>query len=480
MIYELHAGTYNDAVGGPPGSFASVQARLDHLVDLGISAIELMPSMEFMGDFSWGYNPAQIFAIERTYGGPRRLKELILAAHERDLAVFLDVVYNHLGPQDLDLWRFDGWHEGGGGGIYFYNDARRVTPFGDTRPDYGRPEVRQYLADNARMWLEEFRFDGLRWDATALIRNQWGGNDPTGEIPDGWRLMQSITSDTSTRQPWKLHIAEDLQDNDWLTRDVGAGGAGFGSQWDAAFVHPVRRALTMVDDADRSAQAVGDAVSHAYTGGWLRRVIYTESHDEVANGHARLPQEVTPGDPGSWYARKRSTLGAALVFTSPGIPMIFQGQELLEDEWFRDTDPIDWTKADTYSGILSLYRDLIALRRDRLQTTRGLRGASINVHHVNESGKVLAFHRWDAGGPRDDVVIIANLAVRSYHDYRVGFPRPGTWRLRCNTDWQGYSPDFGAQASFDTVTDDRLRDGMAWSASTGLPPYTALIYSQDS
>ncbi len=77
-------------------------------------------------------------------------------------------------------------------------------------------------------------------------------------------------------------------------------------------------------------------------------------------------------------------------------------------------------------------------------------------------------------------MIIANLAVRSYHDYRVGFPRPGTWRLRCNTDWQGYSPDFGAQASFDTVTDDRLRDGMAWSASTGLPPYTALIYSQDS
>jgi 1,4-alpha-glucan branching enzyme len=209
-------------------------------------------------------------------------------------------------------------------------------------------------------------------------------------------------------------------------------------------------------------------------------VIYTESHDEVANGHARLPQEITPGAAGSWDARKRSTLGAALVFTSPGIPMIFQGQELLEDEWFRDDDPIDWTKADTYSGILSLYRDLIALRRNRSQTTGGLRGASVNVHHVNETDKVLAFHRWDAGGPGDDVVVVANLADRSYPDYRVGFPRPGAWRLRCNTDWQGYSPDFGTQASFDTVTTDGPRDGMPCSAGTGLPPYTALIYSQDS
>jgi 1,4-alpha-glucan branching enzyme len=471
VIYELHVGTYNDIVGGQPGSFDSVEARLDHLTGLGVSAIELMPAMEFMGDFSWGYNPAQIFAVEQIYGGPRRLKELVRAAHEHNIAVFIDVVYNHLGPQDLDLWRFDGWSEGDGGGIYFYNDGRGSTPYGATRPDYGRPEVSQYLADNARMWLDEFRIDGLRWDATALIRNQSGGNDEAVDIPDGWRLMQRITGETSTRQPWKLHIAEDLQNNDWVTREVGDGGAGFGSQWDADFVHPVRRALIQQKDEERSTQEVAD---------WLRRVIYTESHDEVANGHARLPQEITPGEPGSWYARKRSTLGAALVFTSPGIPMIFQGQELLEDEWFRDEDPIDWTKADTYAGILSLYRDLIALRRDQRQTTRGLRGPFVNVHHVNEPGKVLAFHRWDAGGPRDDVVVIANLANRSYPDYRVGFPRPGTWHLRCSTDWKGYSPDFGAQDTFDTVAGDSPRDGMACSAGVGLPPYTVLVYSQDS
>lgn len=479
VIYELHVGTYNDLPGGPPGSFDSVEARLDHLVDLGVSAIELMPSMEFAFDFSWGYNPAQPFAVESIYGGPRRLKALIRAAHERGLAVICDVVYNHLGPQDLDLWRFDGWSQGSGGGIYFYNDDRRFTPWGETRPDYGRPEIRAFLTDNARMWLEEFRADGLRWDATGYIRNLDGGNATDRDIADGWRLMQQITADTDARQPWKLHIAEDLQGNDWVTRRVTDNGAGFDSQWDGAFVHSIRAALTATDDAARSVAAVRDAITHGFSGGALRRVVYTESHDEVANGHARLPEEISPGHAGNYYARKRSTLGAALVFTAPGIPMIFQGQEILEDQWWRDDDPIDWTKATTYAGILALYRDLIALRRDRRGTTRGLRGSWVNAHHVNEGGKVLAYHRWDAGGPRDDVIVIVNLSCNAYPNYRVGLPRAGLWRLRCNTDWVGYSPDFGQQGSYDTTTDGGTYDGMPASATVALPPYTALILSQD-
>ena len=96
-------------------------------------------------------------------------------------------------------------------------------------------------------------------------------------------------------------------------------------------------------------------------------MIYTESHDEVANGHARVPEEIWPGNAGSWFSRKRSTLGAALVFTAPGIPMIFQGQEFLEDKYFRDDVPLDWTKLTTYAGIHLLYRDLIRLRRNWVQ-----------------------------------------------------------------------------------------------------------------
>jgi 1,4-alpha-glucan branching enzyme len=479
VIYELHVGTFNDAPGGNPGSFASVRNRLDYLRDLGVTAIELMPSMEFATDFSWGYNPSHIFAIEQAFGGPRALKDLVRAAHEHGIAVIFDVVYNHFGPNDLDLWQFDGWTEKGMGGIYFYEDRRAQTDWGHTRPDYGRPEVVRFLRDNVRQWLEEFQFDGLRWDATAWIRNIYGGEDPANDIPDGWRLMQQITSDTDERQPWKIHIAEDLRRNQWITRPSADGGAGFDSQWDGDFVHPVRRVLTAFADGGRNMVELRDAITHRYDADALHRVIYTESHDEVANGHSRLPEEIWPGKADDWYARKRSTLGAVLVFTAPGIPMIFQGQELLEDRWFHDQDPIDWTREDTFAGILALYRDLIRLRRDYDGTTGGLRGQNVNVHHVNDDDNVIAFHRWRNGGAGDDVLVIANIGDRAYDSYRVGIPQPGIWRLRFNSDWSGYSPDFGGHGSFDTASEDARRDGMPFSASVGLPRYSALILSQD-
>jgi 1,4-alpha-glucan branching enzyme len=480
VIYEIHTGTFNDAPGGAPGDFGGVIAKLPYLRDLGVNAIELMPSMEFATDFSWGYNPAQIFSIESAYGGPDALKRLIQAAHDLGIAVIFDVVYNHLGPADLDLWRFDGWSEHGRGGIYFYNDDRAHTPWGDTRPDYGRPEVRQYLRDNVRMWLEEFRFDGLRWDATAYIRNVDGLNDdPAGDIADGWRLMQELHGEVDARQPWKLSVAEDLRENAWITRRPAAGGAGFDSQWDGRFADTVREVVIPPDDTVRSMASVAAVVARTFDGDACRRVIYTESHDEVANGKARVPQEIWPGNTGSWYARKRSTLGAALVLTAPGIPMLFQGQEFLEDEWFRDVTPLDWSRRDTYAGIVQLYRDLIRLRRNWFDTTRGLQGHHVNVHHVNDGEKMLAFHRWDRGGPRDDVVVVANFTTRSRTGYRVGFPRPGAWKVRLNSDWNGYGADFADQPGFDAEAVPVAWDGMPCSAELGIGAYSVLVLSQE-
>ena len=133
--------------------------------------------------------------------------------------------------------------------------------------------------------------------------------------------------------------------------------------------------------------------------------------------NSRVPEEIWPGNADSWFSRKRSTLGAALVFTAPGIPMIFQGQEFLEDGYFQDTVPLDWARLQAFSGIHLLYRDLIRLRRNWFNQTRGLRGQHINVHHVNNTDKVIAFHRWENGGPGDDVVVVANFANRSYDSY---------------------------------------------------------------
>ena len=97
-----------------------------------------------------------------------------------------------------------------------------------------------------------------------------------------------------------------------------------------------------------------------YDGDAFKRVVYTESHDEVANGKARVPEEIWPGNSHHWFAKKRSTMGAVLVFTAPGIPMIFQGQEFLEDKWFDDTDPLDWDKAKEMESIITLYRDPVS------------------------------------------------------------------------------------------------------------------------
>jgi alpha-glucan phosphorylase-like protein len=174
VIYEMHIGTFNDQPGGPPGNLSSAIEKLPYLQELGINTIAVMPVMEFAGGFSWGYNPALIFAIESDYGGPRAFKEFVKAAHVNDIAVIFDVVYNHFGPSDLDIWQFDGWSENDKGGIYFYNDWRSQTPWGETRPDYGREEVRHYIHENSIMWLEEYRVDGLRWDMTAFALRMSG------------------------------------------------------------------------------------------------------------------------------------------------------------------------------------------------------------------------------------------------------------------------------------------------------------------
>ncbi len=477
VIYELHVGTFNDQEdSNHPGQFASVSARLGHLKKLGVNAIQIMPVGEFAGERSWGYNPAQIFSVETAYGGPLAFKQFVKRAHQEGIAVILDVVYNHLGPSDLDLWQFDGWCEHNRGGIYFYNDDRANTPWGETRPDYGRGEVRQYLLDNVFMWLEEYHVDGFRFDCTEFIHTVNGSRDR--ELPDGWSLLQWINRQIAQRFTGRITIAEDLQNNPWLTKNVGAGGAGFGAQWDAMFVHPIRQAVITTQDQQRSLIAIRDAICYRYNDDAFERVIYSESHDEVANGRARVPQEISPNDPQDWYAQKRSTLAAAMVFTAPGIPMLFQGQEFLEGGWFRDTVPVDWDQCEAFHGIVRLYRDLIQLRRNRDGCTRGLCGQYTQVYHLHDERKVIAFHRWDRGGAADDVVIVANFFHEAQDGYIIGFPASGLWKLRFNSDWQGYSDDFQNHPSTDVLAESGAYDGLPWHGKIAIGPYSVLIFSQ--
>jgi 1,4-alpha-glucan branching enzyme len=477
VIYELHIGTFHTR-GDRPGTLDDAIEKLPYLKELGINAVELMPLAEFAGDYSWGYNPAHPFAVETAYGGVDGLKRFIRAAHRLGMGVIIDVVYNHFGPSDLDLWQFDGWSENDKGGIYFYNDWRSATPWGDTRPDYGRQEVRQYIFDNAMMWMEEYHADGLRYDMTLYIRaadhNQHNVN------ADGFSLLQWINREISQRYPGKITIAEDLQNNCILTESCEHGGGQFDAQWDAGFVHPIRETLIAIDDSHRSMEKVRDAILHKYNHDVFERVIYTESHDEVANGKMRVVSEIDASEEPNRYAIKRSTLGACLMMTAPGIPMWFQGQEFLEDDWFQDTDPLDWARAEKYQNIVQMYKDLAHLRTNATGQTAGLCGQHVNVYHVNDLDKIIAFHRKKEGGIGDDVIVVMKFSENRSENYQIGVPHGGHWKLVFNSDADCYGEVLDGTIANDFEAMEGDYDGLPFSASVNIGAYSCQIYSRQS
>ncbi len=475
IIYELHVGTFSRVDASTIGTFDQVIDKLDYLSDLGINTIELMPIGSMSKDRGWGYATDYIYAVESLYGGRNGFMEFVKQAHLRGIGVTLDVVYNHIGPDDgLDLWQYDGWSENDKGGIYFYNDWRSETPWGETRPDYGRHEVRQYILDNVRMWLKDCRLDGLRLDSTIYIRNVKGLNDnPDTDLPDGWSLLQAITNLALRINPYAMLIAEDVSGNEYITKPKADGGAGFSTQWEVNLPSVLHGVLDAVNDSDRSITAISNALSRYYNGDAFQRVVYSDSHDTAGNdGGARLSEEISPGKVDSVFARKRSLIASAIILTAPGIPMFLQGQEFMENGNFNDWKVLDWHKAKKFAGIVLAHKHMIALRRNVYGQTRGLVGQNFTVLHLNEDAKLLAYHRWDQGGYGDDVVVIINFANQIQKDYVVNFPRPGIWQVRFNSDWKGYSQDF-KDVGIDKVDINEV------SGSIEIGPYAVLILSQD-
>ena len=463
VIYQLHVGTF--AGKNPPATLDDAIPRLDHVRALGFTAVQLMPVNEFPGGRSWGYNPSDPFAVETDYGGPDALKRFVRAAHERGLAVFVDVVHNHYGPTDLDLWSFDGASWNGLGGIYFYNDDRAHTPWGSTRPDYGRPEVRRFVRDQVFMFADEYRVDGFRWDSVFHIVSFSEQNSAPN--PEGIQMLREINQELAQTHPRLVRIAEDHA----FDHDMA-----FDAQWDIGYRWAVFHPVADAWDFERNVRDVAGALSD-----WpsFQRVAFTEAHDYVAGmnyGRTRVPATIHPEDPTSLWARKRALLGASIVLTTPGIPMIFQGQEMNETRAFHDDVPMDWTLTNAFAGIVRAYADLIHLRRDLRGTTPGLKGTGIFVQHVDDDNKVVACTRWNRGGGDDDVVVVANFSCHDYdrNDYAIRFPAAGTWYRQFNGDSKLYSPDFGG------VGADRVEAaGDPPTAVVSMGKYSLQIFSQN-
>lgn len=453
VIYQMHVGTYN-AESWLPSTFDQALEKLDHIQSMGFSAIKLMPVNEFPGDRSWGYNPTDPYAIESSFGGPDGLKRFVKTCHENGLAVIIDVVHNHYGPSDLEMWQYDGWSENGLGGIYFYNDWKAHTDWGSTRPDYGRPEVRDYIKGQIRMFLADYHVDGFRWDSVYNIRHASGAWNP-----DGSAMLADINAMTRDDFGDAYRFAED---------HAFDSPVGFEGQWDHGFLSDIRGLVAAGSDSDRNMSTLAYWLSN----GGFDSIRYVESHDTCGdlNNKHRLPRDIDFDNPQAYWAKKRALLGHGIALISPGIPMIFAGSEMNEDWTFSNNTALRWSLTNANAGIVRAFADLIHLRRNAHGNTDAFKDpGNIQVRHVNHDGKVVGVSR------RNELMLVVNASATDYGTYAMEFPSAGTWYCLYNSDLSSYDPLFHniGPAVGGTV----VADGSA-QATFALGAYSIQVYAQ--
>lgn len=405
VLYELHIGTFTT-----DGTLDAAIARLDHLAELGITHVELLPVNAFNGAWNWGYDGVLWYAVQESYGGPRAYQRFVDAAHARGLAVIQDVVYNHLGPSGNYLPEFGPYLRAGEG-----------NPWGDS-VDLGETAVREYILENAEMWMRDLHVDGLRLDAVHALHDESPAH-----------ILQELAQRTDALsalldRPLSLIAESDLNDPT-LILPREAGGFGLTAQWSDDWHHAVHVALTGETTGYYADFAAADAVPKVSRHGFFhagtyssfrgrvhgspipdavpswRLVTFAQDHDQVGNRAAgdRLSASLSPA---------RLAVAAVLTLTGPGTPMLFMGEEWgattpwqfftshPEPELARAVregrvaefarmgwdpadvpdpqDPatfershLDWSETDApgHAALLALYRDLIALRRTRPELT---------------------------------------------------------------------------------------------------------------
>ncbi|MDQ0937397.1 malto-oligosyltrehalose trehalohydrolase [Streptomyces turgidiscabies] len=446
VLYELHVGTYT-----PEGTLDAAAERLGHLVELGVTHVELMPLCPFPGRHGWGYEGVSLWAVHEPYGGPEALKRFVDRAHALGLGVVLDVVHNHLGPSGNYLPAF---------GPYFTDTHQ--TPWGSAvnLDASGSDEVRAYLLGSALAWLRDYRVDGLRLDAVHALRDTRACHF----LEELSTAVDALAADLG--RPLSLIAESDLNDPRLVTPRAG-GGLGLHAQWSDDFHHALHTAVTGEAQGyyEDFARAPFAALAKTLTGGYFhdgtyssfrgrrhgrpldrtgvaahRLLGYTQTHDQVGNRAQgdRLSATVSPG---------LLACAAALMLTGPFTPMLFMGEEWAagtpwqfftdhtdtelaeavrrgrrreftahgwaeedvpdpQDPATRDRSCLDWSEPDRepHARVLSWYRELIALRHTQPDLTDPDL-SDIKVAYDEEA-------RW-IGFRRGDVRVVANLSAKS-------------------------------------------------------------------
>jgi 1,4-alpha-glucan branching enzyme len=404
VIYELHVGDFSGGEADPftRGKYTDITAKLDYLAELGINAIELMPVKEFPGDRSWGYNPRYFFAPESSYGATFDLKRLIDECHGRGIRVIMDGVYNHSeNSAPLALIDHDYW---------YYHEPKEPELSWGPQFNYSHYDehldikpVWKFIGDVVRFWIEEYHIDGIRYDAARQI----------GDF-DFMRWIVERTSEVAGAKPF-YNIAEFLPPEPGV---IGAEGPMDGC-WHDFFLHTV---VPFLCTGEVELERLKDVLDARRTGfaGAASVINYLSNHD-----HNHLMADLAEHGVHDDDAFRRARLGAALVTTAMGVPMIWMGEEFGECKTkTTDQNKIDWQLLanEANRGLPDYYRRLVALRRQRpaLQTD------NITFFHENQEEQVLGYVRWNDEGAR--VVVLVNLSGRHLEGYRIeSIPENGVW-----------------------------------------------------
>lgn len=505
IVYQFHVGVFSatdprgqDRRAHRTAKLLDAVQRVPYLAGLGVNAVQPLPVVEFQGEWSLGYNGTDLFSPEMDYcvdphalppyldvvndllaakgAGPLKFEQLAGQAnqlrafvdicHRYGLAVIFDVVYNHAGggldPQSLDYidlpeqpgpynnpyFSSEGW---AGGRVFAYD----------------RAPVREYLTANALMFLRDYHADGLRFDEVSVI-----------DAKGGWTFCQELTTTLRDSHPAATLIAEYWGEIRRLAVERPPSGMGF----DLAYSDTLRDAVrAVVADRGNGVERLADGLRSP---GWSYNCL--ENHDLVLDmdDHRapRIARLADGSNPRSWYARSRSRVANALLLTAPGVPMIFMGQEFLEDKLWSDspgrTDRLIWwdgVSLDPHmSDFLHFFRDAVAVRR----SLPALRGTGLNVFSVDPWNRVVAFHRW-IPGVGADVVVVLTFSESTLHGYELGFPQSGRWREVFNSDvYDNYpNPATSGNNGFIDIGGPPMH-GLPHSATLTIPANALLIFTR--
>ncbi len=411
VIYELHIADFTGGEVDPDkrGKYVDAIDKLDYLCELGINAIELMPVNEYPGDYSWGYKVRHFFATESSYGSTEDLKRFIDECHARGIRVIMDGIYNHTDEEcplmliDRNYWYYQNMHYPEDPANYWgpefnYDNYDEKL---DIKPAW------EYIGDVVRFWVQEYHIDGIRFDAVRQLDNY--------EFL-GWLAKEAQKA--TANKPFYC-IAEHIPDTNTVVSPQGPLDAC----WHESFRYFVIPHICGETFELEKLKEVLDPKRQGY-GTTTHVVNYLATHDRQ-----HLMREL--GDRGIFdeAAFRRAKLGAVLLITAMGVPMLWMGEEFGEHKRKSETvtqpKKIAWPllSRDLNRDLFEFYKHLIALRKQFI----ALQSDNIDFFHENPDSKVLAYGRWNDQGER--VVVVANFSDQHLAGYRVpNFPGSGRWR----------------------------------------------------